>query len=304
MKRLRPLLTALVALGLSGCGGAILDPLRQAPKAGLMTPTALDLSQVPALTQAVPISVFEFPDLTGAHKPSERFAEFSRAVTQGGLPILVDALKGACEGQCFRVIERAGLKNLLQERQIIQATRAEHAMSAKLPPLMFAGVLIEGGIVGYDTNTLTGGAGARYLGVGGDSKYRQDVVTVGLRLVSVQTGEVLRSITTSKTIYSVGVQGSAFRYVALDSLLEIEAGLTRNEPPQLAVREAIELAVYTLIMDGAKAGDWRFRDEAAGKAALRLYDERRNRPLRESDEIATGEIVAAPEAAQEPTEAP
>jgi len=283
------------AILLAGCAtGEVLDPLAKAPEVGPVTATALDLGRLPATERPVTISLFDFPDLTGQHRQSERYADFSRAVTQGGLTIVIDALKRACAGQCFKVVERSALKNLLQERQIIQATRAEHQGLAanKLPPLIFAGVLIEGGIVGYDSNTLTGGAGAKYLGIGGDAKYRQDVVTVGLRLVSVSSGEVLKSVTTTKTIYSVGAQAHAFRYVALDRLLEAEAGVTRNEPPQLATRQAIELAVYALIMEGARDGLWTFRDKVAGKVAVADYGRRAGRAAgaeRESDEAGGAE---------------
>ncbi len=154
-------------------------------------------------------------------------------------------------------------------------------------------MLIEGGIVGYDSNTVTGGAGAKYLGLGGDAKHRQDVVTVGLRLVSVSTGEVLKSVTTTKTIYSVGAQAHAFRYVALDRLLEAEVGITRNEPPQLATRQAIELAIYALIMEGARDGLWRFRDPSAGKAAIAEYVRRAGRAAGPSPEDAVAGTVAS-----------
>jgi curli production assembly/transport component CsgG len=286
--RSRFVAVALLTSSLSGCGtGTIYDPISEVPSVGLFTKTGLDLSALPQLKQQVPISVFEFPDLTGQHKPSDRYAEFSRAVTQGGLPILIDSMKTACGGKCFKVIERAGLKNLLQERQIIEATRGQFqgAGASKLPPLTFAGVLIEGGIVGYDTNTLTGGAGAKYLGVGGDTKYRYDQVTVGMRLVSVQNGEVLASVTTSKSIYSMAVQGSAFRYVKLDSLFEAEAGVTRNEPPQLAVREAVELATYSLIMEGARKNMWGFTDSRAGAEAVANYMKRKNKSPAEKAEM-------------------
>jgi curli production assembly/transport component CsgG len=290
------------ALLASGCGtGTIYDPIVQAPSVGVFTKTGLDLSALPKLKQPVPISVFEFPDLTGQHKPNDKMAEYSRAVTQGGLPILVDAMKTACNGNCFKVIERAGLKNLLQERQIIQATRAEHqgATAQKLPPLAFAGVLIEGGIVGYDTNTMTGGAGARYLGVGGDTKYRYDAVTVGMRLVSVQSGEILASVTTSKSIYSIAAQGSAFRYVKVSTLFEAEAGITRNEPPQLAVREAIELAAYSLIMEGARKSMWSFADPRAGAEAVATYMGRKNKTpaenLPDAPDLPTASITPAKE---------
>ena len=35
-----------------------------------------------------------------------------------------------------------------------------------MPALTFAGMIITGGIVGYDHGTDSGGAGARYLGIG------------------------------------------------------------------------------------------------------------------------------------------
>ena len=276
---------------LVGCAtGEVADPLAKAPEVGPVTAVALDLGRLPSMERPVAISLFEFPDLTGQHRPSDRYADFSRAVTQGGLTIVIDALKRSCAGQCFKVVERSSLKNLLQERQIIQATRAEHMglNGGKLPPLIFAGVLIEGGIVGYDSNTLTGGAGAKYLGLGGDAKHRQDVVTVGLRLVSVSTGEVLKSVTTTKTVYSVGAQAHAFRYVALDRLLEAEVGITRNEPPQLATRQAIELAIYALIMEGARDGLWSFRDASAGKAAIAEYARRAGRAAGASPDETTG----------------
>ncbi len=281
-----------LAAVLAGCAsGEIFDPLAKAPEVGPVSATALDLGRLPSMERPVAISLFEFPDLTGQHRQSDKYADFSRAVTQGGLSIVIDALKRSCEGQCFKVVERSSLKNLLQERQIIQATRAEHQGTAasKLPPLIFAGVLIEGGIVGYDSNIVTGGAGAKYLGIGGDAKHRQDVVTVGLRLVSVSTGEVLKSVTTTKTIYSVGAQAQAFRYAALDRLLEAEVGVTRNEPPQLATRQAIELAVYALIMEGARDGFWSFRDKGAGRAAVADYMRRVGRAASPSgEEAATG----------------
>ena len=56
-----------------------------------------------------------------------------------------------------------------------------------LPALKFAGILIEGAITGYDTNMRTGGAGARYLGVGAFTQYREDSVSLYLRVVSGKT---------------------------------------------------------------------------------------------------------------------
>ncbi len=57
------------------------------------------------------------------------------------------------------MVERAGLANLLQERQLIRATRQEFegGEAKPLPPIRFAGLIVEGGIIGYDANTVTGG---------------------------------------------------------------------------------------------------------------------------------------------------
>lgn len=134
--------------------------------------------------------------------------------------------------------------------------------------MRFAGILLEGGIIGYDANETTGGAGANWLGTGGNVQYRQDVVTVALRAVSVQTGRVLASVTTTKTVYSVQLQGSAFKYVAVDELLQAEGGITKNSPVTLAVREGIQLSVYALIFEGARNGLWEFQDHRRGSAFM------------------------------------
>jgi curli production assembly/transport component CsgG len=137
--------------------------------------------------------------------------------------------------------------------------------------MRFAGLLLEGGILGFDGNVTTGGAGANYLAIGGDVQYRQDSVTVGMRIVSVQTGEILTSVTTTKTVYSIALRANVYKFVALDKLLQAEAGITRTEPTQLAVRQAIDLAVYATIMQGAEKNVWRFADRERGRELIERY---------------------------------
>ncbi|NBU99771.1 MAG: curli production assembly protein CsgG, partial [Spirochaetia bacterium] len=146
----------------------------------------------------------------------------------------------------------------------------------KLPPLVYAGILLDGGIVSYDSNIATGGAGATYLGISGSTKYNRDLVTVSLRAVSVQSGEVLIAVTSSKTIYSTGVDSNLLKYITFDKLFQAEAGFTLNEPVQLAVRQAIETAVYSLIMEGAIDKLWDFKDPEKGKELIKEYLERRD----------------------------
>ena len=210
----------------------------------------------------VTIAVYKFNDLTGQRKPSTNVALLSSAVTQGAEVWLIQALKSAGKGEWFQVLERIGLDNLVKERQIIRSTRTtyEGEKAKKIKPLLFAGVLIEGGIVGYDTNRVTGGSGVRYLGVGINDEYRRDAVTIGLRLVSVQTGEVLLAVSSEKTILSTRMSAGVFKFLDMGTkLLETEAGFTENESVSYAIIKAIEQSVCELIEKGAEKGLWKFK---------------------------------------------
>ena len=179
------------------------------------------------------------------------------------------------------MVEREALKDLLNERQIITEMRARYLGELNvdpkaLPALLFAGVLLEGGIISYDSNTMTGGAGASLLGIGVNQKYKQDTVTVYLRAVSVKTGEVLTTVTTSKTVTSVALDANLFAYVAADKILQSELGYTTNEPVQIALRQAIEKAVYGLVMEGADLKLWAFQDQQAGWPLVWRYKQERD----------------------------
>ena len=212
----------------------------------------------------VPIAVYKFNDVTGQRKTHASLALLSSAVTQGGDIWLLQALKKAGNGTWFQVIERMELENLLKERQIIRNTRKsyEGKEAEKIKPLLFAGVLLTGGIVGYDTNTETGGLGVRYLGIGISDEYRKDMVTVALRLISVQTGEVLLAVSSQKTILSTKLSATVFKFLDMGTkLLETEAGITDNESTTYAVRKAIEQAVIEIIKEGERKKLWVFKKE-------------------------------------------
>ena len=271
-------IAAVSAVLLAGCdavNGSAFDLLSAPATIVPPTKTGIVLDSLPKAARPLDVAVYTFPDLTGQNKENDNFALFSHAVTQGGADILADVLTKAGGGGWFNVVERNGLQPLLTERQIIQNTRL--AVLGKkapgLPALRFAGVILEGGIIGYDTNETTGGIGANYLGIGGNTQYRQDVVTVALRAVSVQTGRVLASVATTKTIYSTLLQGSIFKFVSVDKIFQAEGGYTRNSPVTLAVRESVQLAVYALIFEGVKNNLWEFQDQAAGAAFMKKLDE-------------------------------
>jgi curli production assembly/transport component CsgG len=250
--------------------------IQQPAVSEVRTETQSRLRSVPPPREKAAVAVYSFTDQTGQFKPSEGGQTLSRAVTQGSTSVLLKALQDAGDRSWFTVIERENLDNLLKERQIIREMRKqylgeEELNEAALPPLLFAGIILEGGIIGYDTNTMTGGAGARFLGIGAKTDYREDKVTVYLRAVSVKSGEVVTSVVASKKIASIGVAANAFRYVSFKELLEVDTGITSNEPDLLALRQATEKAVELLIMEGAALGVWEFRDPVAGAAMLEQY---------------------------------
>ena len=244
---------------LCSCGAFFNQPLtRTEARVGEVTKSTSLLKGLPPAMEPVEVAVYNFSDQTGQYKAIENGSTFSTAVTQGATTILIKALE---DSGYFTPIERENLSNLSTERNIIRNTKQEYIKNLNpneppLPPLLYAGLLLEGGIVSYDTNIITGGVGARYFGVGGSSKYRQDRITVYLRAVSTSNGEILKTVYVSKTILSQALDANYFRFVKFQRLLEAETGITQNEPVQLAVKDAVEKAVYDLVVEGIQAGYW------------------------------------------------
>lgn len=225
--------------------------------------SSLQLVNLPYPNQKTVVAVYSFADLTGQRKGGDNIASFSTAVTQGPQHILIEALRDAGKGNWFVVVERTGLDHLTKERQLVKNTYETYNKDGRgktpLKPMLYAGMILEGGIVSYDTNLRTGGNGARYLGIGMKNQYREDKVTVVLRAVLVQTGEVLLNVTATKTVLSTGGGGDVFRFIELGTeLVEIESGYTENEAVGHATRAAIEAAVYGLVVQGLEKKVWDF----------------------------------------------
>lgn len=226
------------------------------------TPTTRDLLRLPPPKGKVIVAVYGFRDQTGQYKPAPD-SSFSTSVTQGAASLLVKALK---DSGWFLPVEREGLQNLLTERRIVRALDGSNGQSEgatpNLPALQPASVLVDGGVIAYESNVRTGGAGARFLGVGLSTQYRVDQVTINLRSIDIRNGQIMHSVSTTKTIYSYEIRPSVFKFVNFKELLEIEAGITRNEPAQLAVKEAIESAVMHLTVRGIKDRSWALLNES------------------------------------------
>ena len=256
---------SLVAL-LSGCamiqstGLSEADPTVTTSMRGVKK--EFDTIPAPAAGRPVSVAVYSFADKTGQRRPQANVASLSSAVTQGAETFLIQALQGVGNGQWFEVVERVGIDNLTKERLIIRQMReAYEGNNAKpLMPMQFAGMIIEGGIVGYDTTVNSGGAGMRIFGIGKQTQWSQDTVTISVRAVSVNTGKVLAVVTVQKTILSTADSATALKFFdAGTQAFEAEAGLTINEPGTYAVKAAIEMAVVELIKEGQRKSIWDFK---------------------------------------------
>lgn len=228
-------------------------------------PTVVEIEKqelLPPKDGPIVVAVYNFQDKTGQRKDGGNIAKLSAAVTQGAETILIESLQEVGERKWFRVVERVGLDNLIKERQLIRSAREEARDDTGLRPLMYAGMIIEGAIVAYDSSVISGGIGARLMGIGAQTRYSQDIVTVSIRCVSVQTGEILLSITTQKTILSVSTSEDVFRFYDMNQrVFEQELGKAENEATSLAVRKAIQTAVEEMVIKGEKLNFWRFKEQ-------------------------------------------
>jgi curli production assembly/transport component CsgG len=264
----KTLLTLTIVAMLSGCaviqttGLSEVDPTLTTQRAGVKK--EFDTLPAPANGKPVSVAVYGFTDKTGQRRPQANVASLSTAVTQGAETFLIQALQGVGRGQWFDVVERVGIDNLVKERTIIKQMReAYEGNNAKpLMPMQFAGIIMEGGIVGYDATTTSGGAGMRIFGIGKQTQWSTDTVTVSLRAVSVNTGKVLAVVTVQKTILSTADSATALKFFdAGTQAFEAEMGLTINEPGTYAVKSATEMAVVELIKEGQRKGIWEYRTD-------------------------------------------
>ena len=255
---------ALLALALSLVACSTVPPSNARSNAKLTPTTGIsrDLTQLPKPKARIPVAVYGFRDQTGQFKTSPE-SSYSTLVTQGAATILIKALE---DSGWYTAVEREGLQNLLTERRIIRAIESPSEKGRpiiNLPNMMPASIIIEGGVIAYESNVRTGGKGANYLGIGASTQYRVDQVTVSLRSIDVRYGQVLNSVSVTKTIYSYQFSASVFKYTSYQHLLQGETGFATNEPAQLAVREAIEAAVVHLTVNGIRDRYLELQDASA-----------------------------------------
>jgi len=263
---MKKILIILMCFGLFGCAATgPLSPMKFETNDAEVLQQPQETKKVvrevpPPHDGKIVVAVYSFKDATGQRKQQPGVASFSTAVTQGGEGILIKALQDIGDGQWFRVVERVGLDNLLKERQLIRSARDEAKDPSNLRPILYAGMILEAVIVSYDTNIRTGGFGWRWLGIGPSTSYNEDVVTISLRVVSTQTGEVLLTTNVRKTLLSYQVGIATFKFFDEGTkAFENEIGMSSTEVGIFVLKAATEKAVEELIFDGEKKGLWKFK---------------------------------------------
>ena len=220
----------------------------------------IDINDVPEPVRKPVIAVYSdgFKDQTGQRRSNSKYATFSTAITQAPHAHLIRTLK---HSGFFEVVERVSLDAVTKERQLIRSTRETFDEDQKLLPLKFGDMIMTGGVLSYQANISSGGMGARNLGIGISRQFREDIITISLRTVSVSTGRILTEVLVTKTVLSASLDNDVFRFVSDSTeLIEIEGGAVKNEPTSLALQMAIETAVLETIKEGVKNNYWRIKE--------------------------------------------
>jgi curli production assembly/transport component CsgG len=206
------------------------------------------------VTPAIIVGVYQFTDQTGQRAVLDRqTSEMSSAIPQGLSSMLVQELMSSGDGKWFRVVERETIPTILNERKVVVAALPD--VEEPLQPLLLPGILITGGAISYDRKVSQKFLGLGFASVNGQKRIYSDRVSVALRAVSVQTGEVLESVYVSKEVLSQ-MNSINVLNVVNTSTLAVEAGIVSNEPVSVAVRTAISAAVRELFIRGLARGWW------------------------------------------------
>jgi curli production assembly/transport component CsgG len=244
----------LLSIALSGCSDLNLEPVAEAQlenESILAQSTELEIPVSPPII----VGVYQFTDQTGQRAVLDRqTSEMSSAIPQGLSSMLVQELLTSGDGKWFRVVERETITTILNERQVVVAALGPD-VEEPLQPLLLPGILITGGAVSYDRKVTQRFTGFGFASVNGRNEIYSDNVTVVLRAVSVQTGEVLESVYVSKEVLSQTNSINVLNIVN-NSTLAVEVGLVSNEPVSVAVRTAISAAVRELYIRGLARGWW------------------------------------------------
>ncbi|PWK62048.1 hypothetical protein C7455_10173 [Roseicyclus mahoneyensis] len=211
------------------------------------------------------VAVAQFEDLTGARIEGGT----STAVAASGRFLTEYILMRANGNDAYRVLDRAGLNNLLNERRLADQINAFHEaevvaaapemlrdqLAGRVPPaiemapLRVSDYLIHGAVVGYDRRLIDNGTGMGIAGVRLRNRASRDQVSVMVQLIDVRSGEIIATGAAAQFIDSSSRGGDIFALVRTDRLLEVEQLNVVNDPATRALFLAIDIALTEMFND-------------------------------------------------------
>lgn len=157
----------------------------------MMFCTAQTLGAAPAAKKRIAVMDFEFGSI-------QKWWDGTWDIGQGISDLLVDEL---LKDGTYRLVERKNIGVVLAEQNLTKEQQAETAVASKIGKILGANAIIAGSVTQFGTESRSKGVGgflSKIPGLGGASVGKQKgkaKVAVTARIVDVNTGEILGSIT-------------------------------------------------------------------------------------------------------------
>jgi curli production assembly/transport component CsgG len=152
-------LTTVLTVIMSFSGGDFFLSSAQAAE-GYTAAVHNDLISLPPPRDKIVVAVYQLSDQS--KQTASAASEFSATVALSATAMLNKTLE---DSGWFIPIERQGLPSLLNEREIINSSGRQDRVETgeKLPPLLCAGVVLEGGVIASETDTVSAGLRNKYF---------------------------------------------------------------------------------------------------------------------------------------------
>lgn len=238
---------ALLSLGACAPGlmGANVEPAFSAPVTNNDTPYTRCLARLGTLPGGnLPVfAVGEVADKTGQFQATGNGT--STALTQGVSEMVMSALYKTGKA---RLVERYDLRIPLAQLKMGEQGLTGPQTAIKPGSVRGSDFVLMGALTELNYNIVSNGARLAVGGIGAGA--RSVVINVGLdlRVVNSRTFEVPYITSLQKQIIGFEVEANVFRFFGTQ-LVELDAGMIRNEPLQLGVRSVVEMAVYQIMTD-------------------------------------------------------
>lgn len=159
---------------------------------------AVSFAAVPAEVQKRKVAVLDFGYATVKTNVAAIFGT-DQDIGKGISDLLINQL---LDGGDYRLIERSAMDKIVKEQDFSNGNRADPATAAKIGGLLGVDTIIVGDVTTFgsdDKHINAGGGGGTWYGKGGFGgvgvNKNKQIVEITARLVDVNTGEILASVT-------------------------------------------------------------------------------------------------------------